>query len=140
MVRRRDAAQATLDKFQGQPFKWGVRDCARLAAFHLRLMGYQVKMPPSGSYGSLLGARKALAKAGYDDLPAALDALGLRRIPPAAAAVGDLIQWPSENELAALGVVLGNGRMLAYHPEAKGAAVLQPVQFVAAWRVECLKA
>ena len=134
-IRRAKAAQATLDKFKDRPFAWGVRDCARLVAFHLRLCGYQVKLPPSGSYRTLLGARKALAKAGYGSIPEALDAFELDRITPAGAVAGDIIQWPSENDLAALGVALGNGRIVAYHPDAIGATILQPIETIAAWRV-----
>jgi hypothetical protein len=134
MVRRRDAAQATLDKFKDKPFKWGVRDCSRMVAFHLRQLGYKVKLPPSGSYGTLLGAKRALKAAGFATVPEAIDAIGLERIAPAFATTGDLMEWPSENELAALGVVLGNGRMVAYHPNAAGAVVLQPIECIGAWR------
>ena len=134
LMRRRDAAQSTLEKFRDKPFKWGVRDCSRLVAHHVRLLGYKVKLPASGSYGTMLGASRALTKAGFTSVGAALDALELARIAPAEAIVGDIIEWPSENSLAALGIALGNGRMVAYHPDAQGAAVLQPVEFLAAWR------
>lgn len=136
LTRRRDAAQATLDKFRDQPFKWGVRDCSRVVAHHLRLMGHSVRLPPAGSYGSLLGAKRKLRDAGYASLAEALDAMGFERIAPAAALVGDIIQWPSETELDALAVMLTNGRIAAYHQDALGLAVLQPVEFIAAWRVE----
>src|SRR3546814_18401415 len=44
-VRRKEATQATLDKFKGQPFDWGAgRHCVRLAHFHLRQMGQK---PPT---------------------------------------------------------------------------------------------
>ncbi|RSU58927.1 hypothetical protein BRX36_19880 [Sphingomonas sp. S-NIH.Pt1_0416] len=136
LVRRADAAQATLDRFKDKPFQWGTRDCARMVAAHLRSLGYKVKLPPSGSYRSIRSATKALTAAGFDTVGAALDAMGLERIAPVATIVGDIIEWPSENNLAALGVVMGNGRMLAYHPDAAGAVIVQPVEFVAAWRVE----
>jgi hypothetical protein len=134
MIRRRDAAQATLDAFADKPFQWGTRDCSRLVAFHLRKLGYKVRLPASGSYRSLHGALKALKATGHATLGDALDALGLERIAPAAALVGDVMEWPSENDLAALGVALGNGRMVAYHPDAAGATTLQPVELIAAWR------
>jgi hypothetical protein len=133
-VRRTAAAQATLDRFKDKPFKWGTRDCGRLVAFHLRQLGYKVKLPPSGSYGTLLGAKKTLKALGFASVPAALDSYGLERIAPAETVVGDIIQWPSENELAALAVVMGNGRVIAYHPHAEGAAVMELLEFVAAWR------
>jgi hypothetical protein len=135
MVRRVDAAQATLERFRDKSFKWGTRDCSRLVAHHLRLMGYKVKLPPAGSYGSLRGAKRALTAAGHETPTAAIDAFGFERIPPASAVAGDVIEWPSENELSALGIALGNGRMVAFHPEAAGATVLQPNQYITAWRV-----
>jgi hypothetical protein len=135
-VTRVAAAQATLDRYKDQPFEWGRFDCARMVAHLLRQAGYKPNLSAGGAYRSLLGAKRALKKAGYETLAEGLDALGLERIAPAAAVTGDIIEWPSENELAALGVALGNGRMVAYHPDAAGACVLQPVEFVAAWRVE----
>jgi hypothetical protein len=136
MVNRVAAAQATLDRYKDIPFEWGRFDCARMVAHLLRQAGYRPNLSAGGAYRSLFGAKKALKKAGFDTLAEALDSLGLERISPAACVAGDIIQWPSENELAALGVALGNGRMIAYHPDASGAVVLQPVEFVAAWRVE----
>ena len=32
LLARRDAAQAAIDAFLGQPFAWGEADCVRLAA------------------------------------------------------------------------------------------------------------
>lgn len=137
LIRKRDAAQATLDAWRDKPFRWGSRDCARMVASHLRRCGYRVKLPHSGAYASLNSARKAVAAAGYRDLPDALDALELERIPPAAAMAGDIIQWPSEHEgLAALGVHLGDELMVAYHPHTPGATILRFQDTIAAWRVE----
>lgn len=136
LLRRVEVAQGTLDRFRDKPFQWGTRDCSRMVAAHLRAMGYKVKLPPAGSYRSLRGATRALAAAGFGTVGEALDALGLLRIPPAAALPGDIIEWPSENHLAALGIAVGNGRMVGFHPDARGATVLQPVEFVSAWRVE----
>ena len=42
MIRRRDAAQASIDRFSGQAFVLGKVDCARLAAFHQRQCGDRV--------------------------------------------------------------------------------------------------
>ena len=41
MVRRRDAAQATLDRFRDRPLRFGAQDCVRLVAFHLRQLGHR---------------------------------------------------------------------------------------------------
>lgn len=134
---RRLAAQATLDEFKDKPFRLGERDCVRMAAAHLRRLGYQVKLPPKGAYRTVRTARKALADRGFADLCAAVDAHGLERIPPAAAVVGDIIACPGANELGpALHVALGNGRTVAYHEDLVGAGVLQPLEYVAAWRAK----
>ena len=135
MLRRVNAAQATLERFKDKPFRLGVNDCARMVATHLRKLGYKVKLPPAGSYRSWRSARKALDARGFKDLGAALDALGLERIAPAAALVGDIMEMPAEDELGALSVVLSNGRVLGYHQETPGAVVMQPQQMVSAWRV-----
>jgi hypothetical protein len=129
------AAQKTLDAWRPRPMKLGTADCVRMTASHLRLFKFQVKLPPSGSYRTVNSALKALRAAGYDSLGSALDAMGLERIAPAAAIVGDIIAMPAEDQLGALSICLGNGRVLGYHPEANGAAVLQPLEFEAAWRV-----
>jgi hypothetical protein len=141
MVRRRDAAQATLDKIRAKPMKLGSRDCLRKDAHHLRLLGYSVKLPPAGSYKTVRSALRKLRELGHADLPAAIDSIGLKRIVPAAAIVGDIVQVPwSENAddpLCALMILLGNGRAVGYHEDRPGADVLQPLagQIVSAWRV-----
>lgn len=135
MVRRVAAASATRDQFIGRPFRWGRSDCARLAAAHLRRMGYQVQLPPSGSYGGAKSALKALRARGYDTLAAALDALGLERIPWSTAVTGDIVMGASGDVFGALGIKLSNGRLLGFHEHAPGAAILQEVGLDAAWRV-----
>lgn len=135
MVRRVAAAQATLDRFKDRPLKLGYEDCVRMTAFLLRRLGRRVKLPPAGSYRTIKGAKKALQARGFADLGAAIDSFGFERIAPAAAIVGDVLMLPAENELGALTVALGNGRVLGYHPDSLGAAVLQPLLFDAAWRV-----
>ncbi len=57
------------------------------------------------------------------------------RVPPAAAWTGDVIAMPGLEGPGALAVALGGGRVLGYHEDAVGAAVLQPSEYVAAWRV-----
>jgi hypothetical protein len=135
MVRRVAAAQATLDRFKDRPFALGKDDCARMAVFHLKQFGHRPKLAPAGSYSSLLGARRALTRAGFATLADAVDALGLARIPPAAAVVGDLLMLPGIDEFGALAVALGNGRVVAWHEDAAGACVIQPVEFLTAWSV-----
>ena len=135
MVRRRDAAQATLDRFKDKPLRLGRNDCVRMAAFHLRKLGHKVKLPPAGAYATARVGLRLLAGMGHADLAAAVDAHGLDRIPPAAATVGDIVMLPGDMGLGALCIALGNGRVVGYHEDAAGAVVVQPTEFEAAWRV-----
>jgi hypothetical protein len=138
MILRVQAAQATLDQFKERPLKLGLRDCVRMTAAHLRRLGYRIKLPPSGSYRSRRQAVKLLADRGFANLAEALDGLGLERIPPAAAVVGDIVQLPAIDELGALTIAMGNGRVAGYHAAAlkNGAVVMQPKEFAGAWRVK----
>jgi hypothetical protein len=135
---RAGAAQATLDEWRARPLRLGHADCVRMAAAHLRHLGYRVKLPATGSYRTVRGALSALRRAGYASVQAALDALGLERIAPAAAIIGDIIELECELPgLPALTVALGNGRVIGFHPDyPAGAVVMQPLQAIGAWRVE----
>uniref|UniRef100_UPI0035C9CBD9 DUF6950 family protein n=1 Tax=uncultured Sphingomonas sp. TaxID=158754 RepID=UPI0035C9CBD9 len=136
LIRRRDAAQKTLDTWSSRPQKLGTADCVRMVAAHLRSLGYKVKLPPAGSYRSVNSAMKALRAAGHDSIGAALDAIGLERIAPAATIVGDVMLMPAEHELGALVVVMGNGRVAGWHDDYdEGVVVMQPLLMLAAWRV-----
>ncbi|MFN3584830.1 DUF6950 family protein [Phenylobacterium sp.] len=138
-IRRRDAAQAAFDRFNGRALAWGRDDCLRLAAFDLRKMGRAVSLAKAGSYSSLAGALRALRRTGFATLAEAVDAEGLVRIPPAAALPADLLGGtPHEGgPWVALGVVLGNGRVLGFQNGFCG--VLQPtpedLATAIAWRV-----
>lgn len=138
LTRRVAAAQKTLDHFKGKPFKFGSRDCARLTSFHCRAMGRPVKAAArAGSYHSLSGAVRTLKRLGFETLADLADA-HFERIPPAATLPGDLIQIPAEdrNPLGCLTVALGNGRVVGFVEGVDGAVVMQPMEFVAAWRVD----
>jgi hypothetical protein len=136
LLRRQQAAQAAIDRFKDQPLVYGKNDCVRLAAFVLRKMGHRPQLAKAGSYRTALGAARALQRAGFEDLAAAVDALGLPRIAPAAAWVADLVLLPAGAPFGgALSVAVGNGRVLGYHEDLGGAEILQPVQYVAAWRI-----
>lgn len=139
MKKRVDAAQATVDRFQGKPFKLGRFDCAQMVAFHLRRIGRPVKVQKAGTYHSALGAKKALKRLGFDNLTQVADAT-FPRIPWAAALAGDIVEIPQDDAgggegIGALGVVVGNGRVLVYHPDAAGAVVGELKEANAAWRV-----
>lgn len=136
MLRRQRSAQATVDRFRGVPFAYGKNDCGRLAAFALRQMGHKPSLAKAGSYSSALGAARALKRLGHADLASALDSLGLLRIPPIAALPADLVMLPGEGPFGgALALSVGNGRVLSYHEDLDGADILQPIEFVAAWRL-----
>ncbi len=135
MLRRVQAAQATLDEFKDLPFKFGERDCVRMTAAHLRRMGYKVKLPPKGSYGSAKSALRQLKARGFGTLAEALDAMGLARIAPAEALAGDVVIGAGDDPLGALGVLLGNGRLIGYHEVAAGACIMQVRKMDIAWRV-----
>lgn len=116
LIRRRDIAQAVFDRFAGRPLKWGQDDCVRMAAFNLRKFRRPVSLAKAGTYASARGALKALKRAGFDTLEAAVDAQGLEPIAPAMALPGDLIGLPAEEDgpWLALTVALGNGRVLGF--------------------------
>lgn len=135
MDRRVRLTSATKDHFVGREFRWGACDCARIAAWHLRQFGFRPPLAKAGSYKSAVGARAALKRAGHETLAAALDALGLPRIVPASAWVGDLVMGESGDPFGALGIYLGNGAMLGFHEDVPGAAVLRRVHLDHAWRV-----
>ncbi len=135
MIRRVAATQATLDRFQGQPFVWGKADCSKLAIFHVKQFGWTLRIAKAGGYSTALGAKRALTRAGFKSLADAIDAHGLPRISPAAAVAGDLVQIPGDEAMGAIGVAVGNGRVLGWHEDAPGAVVVQPIEFVAAWSV-----
>ena len=108
-----------------------------MTASHLRLLGYKVKLPPAGSYRTVASAVKRLQIAGYASISDALDALGLERIAPARAIMGDVILMPAEHELGALVICMGNGRVAGWHDDvAGGVVVMQPLMMTAAWRAE----
>lgn len=136
MIRRQAAAQAVVDRFKGRPLVYGKDDCVRMAAFALRKMGHRPQLGRAGSYASALGAVRALTRSGFANLADALDALKLERIAPAAARPADIVMIPGEAPFdGALTVAVGNGRVLGWHEDVGTAEILQPVEFVAAWRV-----
>lgn len=134
-IKRQSAAQAAIDRYKGQPWQLGKNDCVRMAAFVLRKMGHRPQLGKAGSYNTGAGAMLALKRAGHDSLAAALDSLGLERIAPAAARVADIVMIPGEAPLdGALTIVVGNGRTLGWTEHSETAEILQPLQFISAWR------
>lgn len=135
LIRRRDAAQATMDRFRDRPLRYGRDDCVRMAAFHLRQLKIRAPLLKAGSYSSERGAMKALKRTGFATLPDAVDAvLGpeSRLAAPAMALAGDLLALPAERFGGALMIAVGNGRAFGYF-EGRF-QVGQPHLFEAAWR------
>ena len=139
LMRRMRAAESAIARFSDKPFAWGEFDCLRLAAFTLREMGHAPPLRQAGQYRTLIGAHRALKRTGFATLHAWIDAWGLQRIRPAMALPADILALPSEIEtMPALGVVLPNGRVLAYAPELGCAApvtLLAHIHPIAAWSV-----
>lgn len=135
MVRRVAAAQKTYDRFKDQPFGWGTADCGRIIAFHLRQFGRKPGLARFGSYKTAIGARAALKRGGFETIGEVLDAMGLSRIAPAEAVVGDIVQGDSGDPFGAFAIYLGNGAMLGFHEDAPGATALRRIALAAAWRV-----
>lgn len=134
LLRQRDAAQATVDRFCGATLAWGQYDCAKMVVFHLRQLGISLSISKAGRYTTELGAVRALKRLGFTRLSEVLDDRGLMRIAPAARIAGDIVELPSTDGPGALSVALSNGRVLGYHENLQGADVLHPLEMVAAWR------
>ena len=136
MIKRQQVAQAAVDRYKGQVETLGKNDCVRRTAFVLRKMGHRPQLGKAGTYSTGIGALRALRRAGHERLADALDALGLKRIPPAAALPADIVMVPGEAPLdGALTIAVGNGRVLGSHVDSDVTEVMHPVEFIAAWRV-----
>lgn len=137
LVRRQAALAATADHFKARELAYGKTDCVRIVAFHLRQMGHRPKLAKAGSYASLIGAVRALRRTGFASLPEAIDAMGFARIAPAAAVVADVLALPGEDDLHALQIVAGNGRVFGYHADSPTPCFIQPkLELAIAWRIE----
>jgi len=141
MDRRKEAAQACLTRFADKPYQPGSRDCTMMARHLLHKLSIKVPFAKGVRYSSEIGGVKFLKRAGFDTLIQAVDALGLQRISPASALVGDLVALPTTSLLGSLAICVGPGRLLAYGEDFAGATVIGDVtQYVedangpCAWR------
>jgi hypothetical protein len=136
LIKRQRAAQACIDAFLHRPLKFGVHDCVRLAAFNCRKLGIAVPDLKGLKYRTEAGAVKALKAQGYADLIEAVDAMGFARIAPATRWPADIVALPPAEGTpwgASLMIAGTNGRLIGlsngvFH-------VVEPAQFVCAWRV-----
>lgn len=137
LVRRHAAVQKVLARFDGKSFILGRRDCVTMAAVLLGALGHKVpKVPP---YKTDIAAARALKTQGVDDLAGLIDKLGLERIPPASALLGDLLFLPGADEvgnsIGALVIAIGNGAGMGFHEAHKGLVRMREMDVQSAWRV-----
>lgn len=129
---RRDITAATLERFAGKPLAFGTCDCGLIVISHLKAMGW--KITTGGTWKSAAGLKRFLNRNGGSGA-ACIDGWGLPRIAPAMAMMGDIVEIQGEPPFGAFAVVVGNGRIMAFHEDAEGVAILQPtVPPIAAWR------
>ena len=114
LLTRAKVAQSAIDRFLKTPFEWGSTDCVQLVAFVLVGLGYDNPIADVASYDSALTAKREMAKAGITDFPAVLDKMGFERIAPAAALACDIVCFPGEHDMVALGISVGEGRVIAF--------------------------
>lgn len=132
LAERRDATAKTLEAFAGKDFAFGQCDCGLMVIAHLKAMGWNIKT--GGAWKTALGLKRFLRRHGGTG-SACIDGWGVPRIPPAAAVIGDIVEMEGETEFGSFGVAVGNGRVLAFHQDVIGAAIIQPVSPpLAAWR------
>lgn len=133
LVERVNAVNATIERFSGKPFEFGACDCGKMVIAHLKAMGWPIRT--GGTWKNAVGLKRWLRRNGGSGA-ACIDAWGLLRIPPAARIVGDIVELEGETEFGCFGIAVGNGRILAFHEDAIGAAIIQPagLPIKAAWR------
>lgn len=134
LVRRMKAVEATERHFAGRRWKPGSVDCVQMGAFHARRFGW--KLPRIAPYRSIAQGRARLAGLGCKTLAELLDRIGMERIAPAYALIGDLIVIPGDDEMGALQIALGNGAMKGFREDHDGLVAIRDVQLIiGAWRI-----
>jgi len=102
----------------GRPLDYKRVDCLRLIAFCLKALGHRKPTKGVRRYSSHIGALRAMKASGFASLPDAVAAYGLQPIAPAQALPADIVAYEGEGFGGyALGIALGQGRMLAIAPE-----------------------
>lgn len=115
LVKRKNAAQATINKFLNQPFVWGSNDCVHLAAHCLVGLGHPDPLEGLAEYDTALGAKRAMTAFGVSRFEDHLDNLGFERIAPARALPCDIWSIPSDDPTwPALGIFIQHDRVLAF--------------------------
>lgn len=133
LLERQTLVDAVLAEFGPHPFKWGEHDCGKMIIWHLRNASRPVMA--DGTWLSQRGLIKWLKRNGGDGATC-LDGWGLERIPSARVLPGDIVEIDgSDSPTGAFGIVLGNGRVIAYHEAVETLAVIQPAHLKAAWSI-----
>lgn len=124
-------------KFRDQPFQWGQVDCARVAAYHLKQLGYKIAISKAGRYRTALGAAKALGRLGYASLSEMADSLGLVPIAPACMLLGDLAEVEGDSPVGTIVIYAGGGNVFAFHELHPGLVTAAPnsASILRAWSV-----
>jgi hypothetical protein len=132
LIERTEAVNAAIAGFAGRALEIGTIDCGKMLVAHLKALGW--KISTGGTWRNAIGLQRFLRRHGGSGA-ACLDGWGLPRIPPAMAIIGDIVELDGEPPFGAFGIAVGNGRVLAFHEDAEGAAILQPMKPpLAAWR------
>ena len=141
LLRRQRIVGACANLHLGRPFKWGVRECVRLARLAMIEGGHGCPLLKGKKYTTALGAARVMKRSGFESLVQAMDATGLARIAPARALPGDIVALPTDAPGpwgCALSVAMGNGAFLAYWGAEESSwcgAAVRDLEPMAAWRV-----
>lgn len=137
MLRRQQAVEATKAKYQRREFAWKPKaTCLHMANFHLRRMGR--KPPKLPQIGSLLAAKRELAKRGWGTVADMLDGIGLERIAPAFLRLGDFVAISSDDGLGSIFISTGEHTIMGWATDIPLLAVVDvtdPDALLGAWRV-----
>lgn len=135
LERRKQATEATLERYRDKAFDWSTGiTCVHLARFHLRNMGH--KPPSLPRFRSALGAKKAMQERGWSSVTEMLDSM-LTRIAPAQMMLGDLAVFEGDHGLEAIMVCAGPQRVFGWREDEPGLVVLGVgmEELTGAWRV-----
>ncbi|APX65591.1 hypothetical protein AV944_06730 [Sphingomonas sp. LK11] len=142
LIARVNATQATIDKWLDKTFEWGTADCGQMVGSHLESLGLSTLLSQAGTYTTEIGAKRVMKRLGASSMEDFLDKLGLPRIAPASAVVGDVIGFPGgrdeDHQWTALGVHVGASDILGFAAADGEDAIVRvgPVSVATvAWRV-----
>lgn len=134
LIRQR-AVEAVQARFAGARWQWGKADCAQVAAALVKALGW--KLPRVPRYRTEAQAQERLAALGCETLPQLAASIGLPRIAPAAAVLGDLVATAGTSPLGTLGIAMGNNAWLGFHEDHEGLVTMRGL-ITTAWRTVSL--